>query len=249
MTLMNNARTLPAETQATLDRVVSILTKTLGANLHSLVLYGSAVRGNLVPKVSDVNLLILLEESTPDAHAAIADAIRGPVRIEPFILGRALLARSLQAFAIKFLSIQRNYRVLHGSDPFAALAVDEALARFLCEQAVRNLRLRSTRAFVVFGSDRVRYSKFLTRSTSALFTDLAEALRRVGTDVPRAYEERIPLIEKTFGADASVLRELLKLRASGGALPADDVRRVHDGLFRLLDAAVRWMEGQWPPLR
>ena len=246
---MNNAQTLPAETQAALDRVVSTLTKTLGANLHSLVLYGSAVRGNLVPEVSDVNLLILLEESTPDAHAAIADAIRGPVRIEPFILGRALLARSLQAFAIKFLSIRRNYRVLHGSDPFAALAVDETLARFLCEQAVRNLRLRSVRAFVVSGSDRVRYSKFLTRSTSALFTDLAEALRRVGTDVPRTYEERIPLIEKTFGADASVLRELLKLQASGGTLPAGDVRRVHDGLFRLLDAAVRWMEAQWPPLR
>ena len=249
MNPMNNAPTLPAEAQAALDRVVSTLTKTLGANLHSLVLYGSAVRGNLVPKVSDLNLLILLEESTPDAHAAIADAIRGPVRIEPFILGRALLARSLQAFAIKFLSIRRNYRVLNGSDPFGSLEVDEALARFLCEQTVRNLRLRSVRAFVVLGSDRARYSKFLARLAPALFTDLAEALRRVGTEIPKSYEERIPLFEKVFGVDASVLRDLLKLRASDGTLSADDVRRVHDGLFRLLDAAVRWMEGQWPPLR
>jgi hypothetical protein len=199
--------------------------------------------------VSDLNLLILLEESTPEAHAAIAEAIRGPVRIEPFILGRALLARSLHAFAIKFLSIRRNYRVLHGADPLASLTVDETLARFLCEQAVRNLRLRSVRAFVVLGQDRVRYSKFLSRIPSAVFTDLAEALRRVGTEIPRSYEERIPLFEKVFGADASVLRELLKLRSSERTLSADDVRRIHDGLFRLLDAAVRWMEGQWPPLR
>jgi hypothetical protein len=249
MTTMNNAPTLPAETQGALDAVVASLTKTLGANLHSLVLYGSAVRGNLVPKVSDLNLLILLEESTPEAHAAIAEAIRGPVCIEPFILGRALLARSLQAFAIKFLSIRRNYWVLHGADPLAGLTVDETLARFLCEQAVRNLRLRSVRAFVVLGHDRVRYSKFLSRIPSAVFTDLGEALRRVGTEIPRSYEERIPLFEKVFGADASVLRELLKLRSSEGTLSSDDVRRIHDGLFRLLDAAVRWMEGQWPPLR
>jgi hypothetical protein len=199
--------------------------------------------------VSDLNLLILLEESTPDAHAAIADAIRGPVRIEPFILGRALLARSLQAFAIKFLSIKRNYRVLHGADPFGSLVVDEALARFLCEQTVRNLRLRSVRAFVVLGHDRARYSKFLARLAPALFTDLTEALRRVGTEIPKSYEERIPLFEKVFGVDASVLRDLLKLRTSDGTLSAEEVRRVHDGLFRLLDAAVRWMEGQWPPLR
>jgi predicted nucleotidyltransferase len=172
MNPMNTAATLPPETQAALDRVVAVLTKTLGANLHSLLLYGSAVRGNLVPKVSDLNLLILLEESTPEAHAAITEAIRGPVRIEPFILGRALLARSLQAFAVKFLSIKRNYRVLHGQDPFATLTVDEGLARFLCEQALRNLWLRSVRAYVVFGQDRTRYTRFLTKVTPALFTDL-----------------------------------------------------------------------------
>ena len=58
--MTNAAAVLPRETQEALDRAVAALTKTLGANLHSLVLYGSAVRGNLVPKVSDLNLLILL---------------------------------------------------------------------------------------------------------------------------------------------------------------------------------------------
>ena len=246
---MTDSKTLPPETRAALDRVASALTRTLGANLHSLVLYGSAVRGNLVPKVSDLNLLVLLEESTPEAHAAIAEAIRGPVRVEPFILGRPLLARSFQAFAIKFLSIRRNYRVLHGADPFGDLRVDESLARFLCEQAVRNLRLRSVRAFVVSGHDRDRYSRFLRRLAPAVFTGLSEALRRVGTEVPPGFEERIPVFEKAFGTDSSVLRKILELKSSGQALPAPDVREVHGRLFRLLDAAVRWMEGQWPPLR
>jgi hypothetical protein len=249
MNRMTDSKTLPPETQAALDRVVAALTRTLGANLHSLVLYGSAVRGNLVPSVSDLNLLILLEESTPEAHAAIGDAIRGPVRIEPFILGRALLARSLQAFAMKFLSIRRNYRVLHGSDPLAALAVDESLARFLCEQAVRNLRLRCVRSFVVFNRDHERYGRFLSKVTPAVFTGLSEALRRTGVEVPPGYQERIPVFEKSFGVDASVLRRLLEFRSSDARIPSDVAPQVHPALFRLLDAAVRWMEAQWPPLR
>ena len=247
--MMTTSATLPPEAQDALDRAVAALKKALGENLHSLVLYGSAVRGNLVPKVSDLNLLILLEESTPDAHAAIAEAIRGPVRIEPFILGRALLARSLQAFAIKFLSIRRNYRVLHGADPFADFQVDESLARFLCEQQARNLRLRCVRAFVVLGHDRARYSAYLARMSSAFFTDLAEGLRRVGTEVPRSFEERIPLFGKTFGADASILRKLLELKSSPRTLSADEVKEFHSGLFKLLDGAVRWMEAQWSSLR
>jgi len=246
---MTMTTALPPETQSALEGATDALKKTLGANLHSLVLYGSAVRGNLVPKISDLNLLILLEESTPEAHAAIADAIRGPVRIEPFILGRALLARSIQAFAVKFLSIRRNYRVLHGADPFAALTIDETLARFLCEQALRNLRLRCVRAFVVIGHDRVRYSAFLGRTSSAFFTDLAEGLRRVGTDVPRAYEERIAPFEKAFGVDASILRQILELKSSARVLSAGEAKEFHARLFKLLDGAVRWMEAQWPPLR
>jgi hypothetical protein len=246
---MTISTALPPETQAALDRAAGALKKTLGENLHSLVLYGSAVRGNLLPKVSDLNLLILLEESTPEAHAAIAGAIRGQVRIEPFILGRALLARSLQAFAVKFLSIRRNYRVLHGADPFANLTIDESLARFLCEQQLRNVRLRCVRAFVVLGGDRPRYSGFLARMTSAIFTSLAEGLRRTGLEIPRDFEERIPLFEKSFGADASVLRTLIELKASARTLSDDETKQVHSRLFKLLDAAVRWMEGQWPPLR
>lgn len=246
---MTTSTALPRETQEALDRAVDALKRSLGENLHSLVLYGSAVRGNLVPKVSDLNLLILLEESTPDAHGAIAEAIRGPVRIEPLILGRALLARSLQAFAIKFLSIRRNYRVLHGTDPFANLQVNESLARFLCEQQARNLRLRCVRAFVVLGHDRPRYSAFLSRLSSAFFTDLAEGLRRVGIEVPRSFEERIPLFSKTFGADASILRRLVELKSSPRTLSADEVKEFHSGLFKVLDGAVRWMEAQWPSLR
>jgi hypothetical protein len=240
--------TLPADIQQALDAAVAALTSRLGENLHSLVLYGSAAREGVL-KPADLNLLIVLEESTPEAHAAIAQAIRGPVPVEPFVLARKLLGRSLQAFAVKFLSIRRHRKVLHGADPLADLPVSEDLARFLVEQAVRNLRLRLVHAFIVFGHDRPRYATYVIETLPAILTDLAEALRQQGTEVPDPFPARIPLFSSTFGADASILLDLLAIKAAPRALSADEVSPTHARLFRLLDAAVRWMEATWPPLR
>jgi predicted nucleotidyltransferase len=232
--------TLPHEVQAALDRVLASLQATLGGNLHSLVLYGSAVRGNFVAGKSDLNLLIVLQESTPEAHSAVAEAIRGPIRVEPIVIGRRGMERSFQSFALKFRSIRRSYRVLHGPDPLA-IDVDPTILKFLCEQALRNYRMRLVHAFVTM--DRKRYSRFLLDSVPALFTALAEVLRVEGIEIPSGFTERIPIIERGYDVQAPVLQELLRLRAAPAEADAADL---HAQVFRLVDRAVLWVESRWP---
>jgi len=134
--------------EATLKRAVESLQAELGENLHSCCLYGSAVRGNAIEGVSDLNLLLVLNESTSVAHEAIGRVLADFPLIDPFVLARRGLERSARAFAPKFASIRRNYRVLHGADPLAAATFDPALEKFLCEQVTRNLRLRLVYSFV-----------------------------------------------------------------------------------------------------
>src|SRR5688572_10384338 len=100
--------------QAALDEAVSSLRRELGDNLHSCCVHGSAVRGNFIPGVSDLNLLIILKESNTAAHESVARAIGGSRQIDPFVLGRRGLERSVRAFATKFASIKRHHRVLYG---------------------------------------------------------------------------------------------------------------------------------------
>lgn len=134
--------------EAILNDTVAALKAGLGDNLHSCCLYGSAVRGNAIDGISDLNLLIVLNTSDSAAHQAVARALEGRPQIDPFVLGRRGFERSARAFAPKFASIRRHHRVLHGADPLTELKVDESLERFLCEQALRNLRLRLVYAFV-----------------------------------------------------------------------------------------------------
>ena len=240
------APVLPERYQSALVNVHRRLRHTLGDNLWSCVVYGSAVRGDVVDGQSDLNLLLILERSTPEAHAAIADGVAGPVPVDPFVLSRRGLDRSLRAFAAKFRSIRRHYRVLSGEDPFAGPEQSVVVLRFLAEQALRNLRQRSVHAYIRLGADPARYRHWLQRTVPAVFTHLAEVLRLDGMQLPDDFQARIGELEAGYGHAMPVLGELLQVRIAPRPLNAEDVERIHRHLFDVLDHAVARVEQRWP---
>jgi hypothetical protein len=227
-------------------KTVAALQERLKDNLYSCCLYGSWVRGNAIAGKSDINLLIILNESTPAAHVTLAQIFSGEPRIDPFILGRIGFERSVRAFAAKFGSIRRNYRVLHGADLLAKVEVDSSLERFLCEQSLRNLRLRMAQAFVMRSGARP-YERYLARCLTPLFAGASEALRLNGATLPPDFAARIPLMEAEFKIDGQVLRDLLNFKAAPETLGDEQALKWHQRLFPVVDAVVRWLEGKWKP--
>ena len=227
-----------------LDKAVQALRDGLGPNLYSCCLYGSAVRGNFIEDVSDLNLLIILNESNSAAHDAVGRAIGSEKLIDPFILGRPGFARSARAFAAKFASIKRNYRVVHGADPLADLTIDPGLERFLCEQALRNLRLRMVYAFVTRSRSKA-YCRFLVHSVTPLFVQISEVLRLEGVAVPKEFDARIPLMEQKFKINGQVLRDLLELKQDPKAAERCPDEQWHERLFPVVDTVVNWVEANW----
>ena len=231
--------------QGTLDQAVNALRSELGDNLYSCCVYGSAVRGNAIEGVSDVNLLIILNQSTAAAHLAVSRAIGGQTQIDPFVLARRGFERSVRAFATKFASIRRNYRVLHGADPLVQLDVDAELEKFLCEQAIRNLRLRLVYSFITRQQNKA-YDKFLVRNITGMFVQFSEALRLNGVILPAAFENRIPILEREYKIDGQVMRDLLVLKKSPRRFSDQEAVAWHERLFPVVDAVLAWIEVNWP---
>jgi hypothetical protein len=231
--------------ESTLNRVIEALKAEVGANLHSCCLYGSAVRGNAIEGISDLNLLIILNESNSAAHQAVARAIEKFPQVDPFVLAKRGFERSARAFAPKFASIRRNHRVLYGPDPLAETKSDAQMERFLCEQAMRNLRLRLVYAFITRKQNK-GYDRFVVRHVTALFVQLSETLRLEGITIPTDFAARIPIFEREFKIDGQVLRDLLALKQAPRRLSEAEVVPWHDRLFPVIDAALRWIEERWP---
>jgi len=239
------AMSLPADYQAAVEKISTQLPALLGENLYSCVLYGSVVRGNVVAGVSDINILVVLNQSTPSAHAAIADCIRGKIYIDPFIIAHKGMERSFNVFAIKFRSIKRNYKVLYGEDPIKDFSVTDEKVRFLAEQALRNLRLRSVNTYIHHRHNTQRYTRFLLRTYTALFTYVGEILRLDNIEVPRDYKERIPIISQYFTIDTTVLNELTNVQANPSQITTHNIPAIHEHLFTFVNSIVVWMEDKW----
>jgi predicted nucleotidyltransferase len=115
-----------------------------GDALVSVLLFGSAAEGRL-RATSDVNVLVVLRRF----DRAAADGLREPLRVamaaidlHAMFLLESELGEALQAFALRFADIAARHRVLHGSDPFAAVTLPrEALVRRL-QQVLLNLQIR-----------------------------------------------------------------------------------------------------------
>lgn len=236
---------MTATPQSILDQAVASLRSELGDNLYSCCVYGSAVRGNATEGVSDINLLLILNESNSAAHQATARAIGGLSQIDPFVLARRGFERSVRAFATKFASIKRNYRVIYGADPLADVKVDVNLERFLCEQAVRNLRLRLVYSFVTRQQNKT-YDRFLLRNVTPIFVQFSEALRLTDVTLPNEFDARIGILEKEFKIDGKVLVDLLALKQTPRRLSEPEIVAWHERLFPVVDAVLAWMEAHWP---
>jgi predicted nucleotidyltransferase len=230
--------------EATLQRAVEALKAELRDNLHSCCLYGSAVRGNAIEGVSDLNLLIVLHESSSAAHQAVARALENFPVIDPFVLATRGFERSVRAFAPKFASIRRNHRVLHGPDPLAEIKIDAELERFLCEQAIRNLRLRLVYSFITRKQHK-GYDRFLVRNVTAMFIQFSEALRLAGISIPADFEARVPIFEREFQFKGQPLRDLLALKKKPRRLSDSEVIAWHDQIFPIVDAVLRTIEERW----
>jgi len=236
---------LPTQYQNTIDRLSHQLPSLLGENLYACVLYGSAVRGHVVDKVSDINILIVLNQSTPEAHTAIADCLEGKIHIDPFVIARRGMERSFDVFAIKFRSIKRNYKVLAGEDPIKNFSVTDERVQFLAEQAIRNLRLRSVNTYIHQRKNVARYTRFLLDTYTALFTYVGEIMRLDHQDVPRDYADRIALIQDYFKIDITVLNTLETIQQHPKHVTQKTIPSLHHQLFTFLNSIVLWMEKTW----
>src|ERR1700747_2879109 len=116
-----------------LTEVVRRLQEAAGENLQSVVLYGSAARGDFHTHKSDLNLLCVLKSTKAAELSRIASWVRGWCgqlrEPAPRIFTHEELIHSADVFAIELLDIGEAHRVLFGDDPVASIEVPMNLHR------------------------------------------------------------------------------------------------------------------------
>ena len=111
------------------EAIVASLVNDLDQSLagrYSAVLYGSAARGDWVAGVSDINLLLVLDDTSPASLRGPGPGVRRLAQerqCAALVFSREEWAGAADAFPIEVTDILHAYKVLKGADPVAGMRV------------------------------------------------------------------------------------------------------------------------------
>ncbi|HUR37280.1 MAG TPA: hypothetical protein VM009_05655 [Terriglobales bacterium] len=201
---------------AVLDEFVTKLKGVAGANLDSVVLYGSAAAGDYQQDFSDFNVLCLLHTLDAPALNALRPAIawwheKGQPNPMIFTLGE--LQRSADVFAIELLDIKARHKVLTGTDHFTALNVPMDLHRVEVERELRTNVIRLRSAFLAAGADPKKQMALMSESLSSFATLFRHSLIALGQPAPENKREVFSAIGAHLGFSAAPFIAVLDARA------------------------------------
>ena len=226
-----------------LAQLVEKLQKAYGDRLVSVVLYGSAAAGDHQANFSDYNILCVLSEITPRELAAGEEIFRWwreQCSPAPLLMTEHEVATCTDCFAIEFLDIQRQNRLLYGKDVITSLQVDDSFYRAQVEHELRAklLRLRQKAGGTLSNPDLLR--RLLLDSVSTFCVLFRHALLLSGAEAAAHKRGVIHRATEVFAIDPAPFETLLDVREGRRKPrdfdPVDTLSACFKGISQVIDA-------------
>jgi len=228
---------LPQKEMLLLEDFVSRLKKIYDDDLVSAILYGSAASGEFTERHSNINLLIVLRDTSLGALSKAHGLVRSPCfkAINPIFFTEDYIKRSADVFPIEFLDMKENYTVLHGKDLLKDLKVDTRNLRFQCEQELKSKLITVKRRYLESSSQKELEDLLFKTFTSCLHI-MRNLLRIKGSEPPYLKVCILSEIEKEFSVDTTILNEILWAKTKKMKLSHSDVDALLIGFVKELEA-------------
>jgi len=186
-----------------------------GANVESVILFGSAAAGDFHPGLSNVNLLCILRDSSFDALQALApvatwwDKQKQP---PPLCMTKREIERSTDVFTIELMDMKQHHRVLLGEDVLSGLQISMELHRVQVEYELREKLLLLRQHLLVASDNESRLWEVLLRSVPSFSTLFRHALIALGDSSESKRKDAVRALAQRLGFDDSAVQKVLEVR-------------------------------------
>lgn len=217
-------------------------------NLESVILYGSAARGDFHESHSDLNVVCVLRSLVPRELSRVAPAVEWWCKDQheppPLFFTAQELAASADVFSIELLDMQQSRRVLYGADPIANLSIPMNLHRIQVEHDLRTILLKLRQHFLLTHENAAALRAAAADSCSSVLALLRHALIDFDEPPPATPGEIFARIAALTGADASAFAAVHRLRDRHAH--ADDLPRVYSQYINALSMVISALDQRIP---
>jgi len=227
-------------TEAKLTDLVSRMKEYAADNLESIILYGSAARGDHKEGHSDLNVLCVLRSIAARELARVTPVVHWWCKDQnepaPLFFTAEELRRSADVFSIELLDMQRSRRVLYGSDVIDGIPVPMNIHRVQVEHDLRTLLLKLRQHFVLTGQKENELRSAEAKSSSSVLALLRHTLIAFEEEPPATAQEVFARIAALTGADAEAFTAAFKLRDRHAH--AEDIQRAYGQYLNALTVVI-----------
>ncbi len=234
-----------ADPRETAEKLAHELSTLYGPRLRSLVLYGSVPRGEAIPAVSDINLLVLLDVVDTAALRIASPTARRWVKAgnsAPLVASWREWEESADAFAIEVADMREARVVLRGHDPIAHLPEDLGALRLQCERELRG-KLIALRTGLLLSAERPEeIGALLLRALPSFTTYLRAILRLSGTRPPARTPDVIAEAARVAGFDPAALLQAWEARTAAKSIRAALEDPLAQGYYAAIVRATEYVD-------
>jgi predicted nucleotidyltransferase len=232
-----------------LKNLVERLHEAARDNLESILLYGSAARGDFHEAHSDLNVLCILRSMRAPELARVSGVVKWWTSVQhqpaPLFFTSEELRRSADVFAIELLDMQQSHRVLYGSDTVAGITVPMNLHRVQVEHELRTLLLKLRQHFLREAGNPQELGTVLAKSISSTLTLLRHTLIAFQEKPPTAVGDVFVRIAALTTANASAFEGVWRLREAK-TLDKEVVLPMYDAYLAALEKVIAALDHHLP---
>ena len=218
-------------------------------NLESIILYGSAARGDFHDAHSDLNVLCLLRSLRMAELSRVSAVVKWwnseQHQPAPLFLSAEELRQSADVFAIEILDMQQSHRVLYGADVVASINVPMNLHRVQVEHELRTLLLKLRQHLLRDAGNQQELGTVLAKSFSSVITLLRHTLIAFKERPPDTANDILARIAALTGAGAQAFETVRGLREAKN-LDKNAVLPAYDGYLAALEKVITALDHHLP---
>ena len=206
-----------ADARTTAAKLTAQFRTTFAEELRSVVVFGSLPRGEAIPGISDLNILVLLDSLAPSKLARAAPLLQQWIRqgnTPPHLYSWEEWEGMQDTFAIEISDMNDAREVLWGIDPVTVDALTYANLRLQTEREIREMLLHLRLRLMVATTNSSDVGALLLAGFSSFAAYMRAALRLAGQSPGLATR---PVVERTavlIGADPSAMLTCFDTRRS-----------------------------------
>jgi len=219
--------------------LLSSLRGVFGDSLVTVVRFGSAVAGEVLPGHSDTNLLVIVD-ALPLAllvqKAAAVQRWTAAGNPPPLLLTLDEWQSSSDIFAMEYADILHRHQVLLGEAPFAGITVATEDLRLHVEREAMGKLLQLRRAIMSVGADESKQLQLLLNGLSTMMVLFRGVLRVGGQEPSMDYVMLSREVAAVVGFEVQPFERLVQQARRAVQIPLVEVQPM---LLGVLDALGR----------